>query len=147
MVLLGINRIVVTDGSINAKVVFSMRASDEAIRKARASMRDTRTSSNTNVSAGATWAPWGASGSVNVNQQNHMATVASSVDEQSESAAEVKSRLTGEVRVNFKSDFLPMEKMASPGMIAMIQGNAAPFDPNPRGPAAPAGAPATAPAA
>ena len=30
MVMLGINRIVVTDGSINAKVVFDMRASDKA---------------------------------------------------------------------------------------------------------------------
>ncbi|MGL6290936.1 MAG: hypothetical protein ACRC2H_09635 [Silanimonas sp.] len=145
MVLLGINRIVVTDGSINAKVVFSMRASDEAIRRARASMRDTRSSSNTNVSAAAAWAPWGAGGTVNVNKQSHMATVSSSVDEQSESMAEVKSKLTGEVRVNFKSDFLPMEKMASPGMIAMIQGNAAPFDPNARGAAATA--PAAAPAA
>ena len=30
MVILGINRIVVTDGAINAKVVFDFRASDEA---------------------------------------------------------------------------------------------------------------------
>lgn len=146
MVLLGISRIVVTDGSINAKVVFSMRASDEAVRKARASMRDTTRSSNTNVSGGAAWAPWGAAGTVNVNKQSHMATVSSSVDERSESMAEVKSKLTGEVRVNFKSDFLPMEKMASPGMIAMIQGNATPYNPNPR-PATAAPAPAAAPAA
>jgi hypothetical protein len=141
MVLLGINRIVVTDGSINAKVVFSMRASDEAMRRARASMRDTRQSSNTNVAGGAAWAPWGAAGTVNVNKQSHMATVSSSVDEQSESMAEVKAKLTGEVRVNFKSDFLPMEKMASPGMIAMIQGNATPYNPNTR-----SGSPAAAPA-
>lgn len=141
MVLLGINRIVVTDGSINAKVVFSMRASDEAMRRARASMRDTKRSSNTNVAGGAAWAPWGAAGTVNVNKQSHMATVSSSVDEQSESMAEVKAKLTGEVRVNFKSDFLPMEKMASPGMIAMIQGNATPYNPNAR-----SGASAAAPA-
>ncbi len=36
MVMLGINRIVVTDGLINAKVVFNFRASDEAQREARA---------------------------------------------------------------------------------------------------------------
>lgn len=66
----------------------------------------------------------------NVNEQRHVTTVSSSVDETSESKAEVKAKLSGEVRVNFKSDFLPMEKMATPGMIAPIEGNATPFDPN-----------------
>jgi hypothetical protein len=32
------------------------------------------------------------------------------------------------VRVNFKSDYFPMEKMASPQMIAAIQGNSKPPD-------------------
>ncbi len=41
MVMLGINRIVVTDGTINAKVVFDMRAEDKAKRKYTASMSDT----------------------------------------------------------------------------------------------------------
>ena len=38
MVMLGINRIVVTDGLINAKVVFDFRASDQATARARASL-------------------------------------------------------------------------------------------------------------
>ena len=38
----------------------------------------------------------------------------------------MKAKLTGEVRVNFKSDYFPMEKLASPQMIAAIQGNAVP---------------------
>jgi hypothetical protein len=38
MVMLGINRIVVTDGRINAKVVFDMRAEDKAKRQYTASM-------------------------------------------------------------------------------------------------------------
>ena len=50
--------------------------------------------------------------------------------------------LTGEVRVNFKSDYFPMEKLASPGMIASIQGNATPFDPNTKSNQAGASAPA-----
>ena len=33
MVMLGINRIVITDGSINAKVIFDMRAEDKVKRK------------------------------------------------------------------------------------------------------------------
>ena len=40
MVMLGINRIVVTDGSINAKVVFDMRATDQAKRAYDASIYD-----------------------------------------------------------------------------------------------------------
>ena len=59
-----------------------------------------------------------------------MTTVSSSVDETSTSSQEMKAKLSGEVRVNFKSDYFPMEKLASPGMIASIQGNATPFDPN-----------------
>ena len=34
------------------------------------------------------------------------------------------------MRVNFKSDYLPLEKMATPEMIGAIQGNAAPVAPS-----------------
>ena len=78
-------------------------------------------------------------GTVNVNEQSHVTAVSSAVDETSESKAELKAKLSGDVRVNFKSDYFPMEKLASPGMIASIQGNATPFDPNvPPGARAPA---------
>jgi hypothetical protein len=142
MVLLGINRIVVTDGLINAKVMFDFRASDQARRRARASLYDSEESRNKNTSGGGFVMPWGGAASVNENEQSHVTTVQSSVDENSESKAELKAKLTGEVRVNFKSDYFQMEKLASPGMIASIQGNATPFDPNPPRPGAPAAAPA-----
>ncbi|MBD1844523.1 hypothetical protein H6F89_14190 [Cyanobacteria bacterium FACHB-63] len=128
MVMLGINRIVVTDGLIHAKVVFDMRASDIAGRRATASMYDAQRESATQR-FGASYSSWLSPVSANyesTSSQDHMATVQSSVDETSESKAEVKAKLTGEVRVNFKSDYLPMEKMASPEMIAAIQGNARP---------------------
>jgi hypothetical protein len=131
MVILGINRIVVTDGAINAKVVFDFRASDTAQRQAGASLYDSQSSSNRNVnsvSGGIGW--FGGFSNTNVNEQRHVTTVSSSVDERSDSQQEMKAKLTGEVRVNFKSDYFPMEKLASPGMIASIQGNATPFDPN-----------------
>jgi hypothetical protein len=130
MVILGINRIVVTDGAINAKVVFELKASDQAQREARASLYDAQSSMNRNTSAAGVHFGWGAAGSVNTNEQRHVTTVSSAVDETSESKAEVKAKLTGEVRVNFKSDYFPMEKLASPGMIAAIQGNSLPVDPN-----------------
>ena len=78
---------------------------------------------------GSWYTPYSASASF-TGQQEHVATVGSAVDENSESKAEVKARLSGDVRVNFKSDFLPMEKMATPGMMSVIQGNSLPFDPN-----------------
>jgi hypothetical protein len=152
MVILGINRIVVTDGAINAKVVFDLKASDQAQRQARASLYDSQASMNRNTSAAGVSFGWGAAGSVNVNEQRHVTTVASAVDETSESKAEVKAKLSGEVRVNFKSDYFPMEKLATPGMIAAIQGNSLPVDPNVTPSARGAGgssapAPAPAPAA
>jgi hypothetical protein len=128
MVMLGINRIVVTDGLIHAKVIFDMKAKDTAARQATASMADKQSSSLTNR-IHAEYGGWMSpiQGSVdNEYKQDHMTTVQSAVDDQSESKAEVKANLTGEVRVNFKSDYFPMDKMASPQMIAAIQGNAVP---------------------
>jgi hypothetical protein len=140
MVMLGINRIVVTDGSIVAKVKFDMRATDEAKRNYRASAYDKQTQRNTNVSfIGGSFLGF-AGGSANVNEQGHVATVSTGVDESSESKLDLTAKLQGEVRVNFKSDYLPLDKMATPQMIGAIQGNAQPMPP-PRM-ATPPGAPA-----
>lgn len=137
MVMLGINRIVVTDGSINAKVIFDMRATDTVKRKYTAQMQDTeaqRAKESINANYGGWMSP------VNVDahaeaEQSHVATVGSALDETSESKAEVKAKLSGEVRVNFKSDYLPLEKMATPEMMATIQGNSTPYNPNQKAPA------------
>ena len=129
MVMLGINRIVITDGSITAKVKFSMRSTDEAKRDYRASAYDRQTSRNRNVSAfGGGFLGFGG-GSVNVNEQSHVAQVSTSNDEASESKLEMDAKLQGEVRVNFKSDYLPLEKMATPEMIGAIQGKSQPTAP------------------
>lgn len=132
MVMLGINRIVVTDGSIRAKVIFDMRATDTAQRKYTASMHDKKSQKykqSLKTSYGSWYSPVKASASFE-GQQEHVATVGSAVDESSESKAEVKARLSGEVRVNFKSDYLPLDKMATPQMMSTIQGNSKPYDPN-----------------
>ena len=132
MVMLGINRIVVTDGSINAKVIFDMRATDSASRRYKAQMSDVesqRAKQSANVSYGGWMSPVDASASWE-SEQSHVATVGSALDETSESKAEVKAKLSGEVRVNFKSDYLPLEKMATPEMMSTIQGNSTPFNPN-----------------
>jgi hypothetical protein len=128
MVMLGINRIVVTDGLIHAKVIFDMRASDTSQREARASMADRRKEAQ-KFKTSASYSSWLSPVDVSTSYEQsseHVATVQSAVEDTSESKAEVKAKLSGEVRVNFKSDYFPMEKMASPEMIAAIQGNAKP---------------------
>ncbi|MDB4950027.1 MAG: hypothetical protein JWM27_2676 [Gemmatimonadetes bacterium] len=135
MVMLGINRIVVTDGLINAKVVFDFKASDSVARTNRASMHDEKKDKSSYGASFSSWlSPVSASAS---SSSSHMTTVQSSLSDNSKSESETKAKLTGEVRVNFKSDYLPMDKMASPQMIAAISGNAVPADPK-----AAAGAPA-----
>jgi hypothetical protein len=57
-------------------------------------------------------------------------TAMSAAREASEDTLKVKASLSGAVEVNFKSDYLPLDKMATPGMIAAIQGNSTPVDPN-----------------
>jgi hypothetical protein len=126
MVMLGINRIVVTDGSITAKVKFNMRSTDLAERDYKASAYDRQSQRNKNTSFfGGSFLGFGG-GSVNVNTRSHVATVKTSVDESSESKLDLSAKMQGEVRVNFKSDYMPLEKMATPEMIGAIQGNAAP---------------------
>jgi hypothetical protein len=139
MVMLGINRIVITDGSINAKVVFDMRASDTAKRKYTASMQDReaqRYKESVKAEYGSWYTPYSASAAFE-GEQEHVATVGSALDETSESKAEVKAKLSGDVRVNFKSDYLPLDKMATPEMMSVIQGNSTPYNPN--NPPAPGG--------
>jgi hypothetical protein len=128
MVMLGINRIVVTDGLIHAKVVFDMKASDRVKRVAHASSFD-KESDRESISAEMGYSSWFSPVSASMKssaEHEHVTTVETSVDDTSESKADVKAKLTGEVRVNFKSDYFPMEKLASPQMIAAIQGNAIP---------------------
>jgi hypothetical protein len=132
MVMLGINRIVITDGSINAKVLFDMNAKDTAKRTYTASMYDQsaqRYREKMDVSYGGWMSPWDASASFE-GEQDHVATVRSALDDTSEAKAEVKAKLSGDVRVNFKSDYLPLEKMATPEMMSVIQGNSTPYNPN-----------------
>jgi len=129
MVVLGINRIVVTDGLIHAKVVFDLQANDDAKRGSRASLYDKKEDSSSSTMAVGGWSPFGIGGAYgSSSSDDHITTVQSSLDESSESKAQMKANLTGEVRVNFKSDYFPMEKLASPEMMSVIQGNAVPKD-------------------
>jgi len=108
MVLMGINRIVVTDGAINAKVVIDVQTSDRAKRTATASMYDDNTVNRQHGDGGGWF-----STSYDDTQETHKTVVSSATSDDSESKAELKAKLTGDVKVNFKSETFPLEKLAS----------------------------------
>ena len=138
MVMLGINRIVVTNGRINAKVVFDITASDYAKRTAKAGLTDIGESHSGGFATAAM--PWGAAGGYT--NQMHKVTVRSSVDDMSESKAEMKARLSGEVLVNFKSETLPPERMLDALQLEQVNYLSQPGTGGPAGGApAPGGAP------
>ncbi|MCU7917136.1 MAG: hypothetical protein KZQ95_02115 [Candidatus Thiodiazotropha sp. (ex Epidulcina cf. delphinae)] len=113
MVVLGINRVVVTDGLINAKVMIDVRTKDKAKRDRRASDYDSKYSHTRSESGG--WF------SDDVTSRSGARTVVSSaMEETSQSSIDTKAKLSGEVRVNFKSETFPLEKLASQTQIDAV---------------------------
>jgi hypothetical protein len=111
MVLMGINRIVVTSGRINAKMGFRINTKDTGTASS-ASQFDFK--HHNEVHGGFLFG--GAS------QETSIAYVSSSKKDSSDEI-DVQASLTGEVDLKFKSDYFPMERFAKPEMLALIQGN------------------------
>ncbi|RHW18622.1 hypothetical protein D1610_00135 [Sphingomonas gilva] len=167
MVLMGINRIVVTDGRISAKIIYDVRTQDSASMRKRASAMDVARDrfgrvQTTHSGEGKYESDNQVSGQYNTPEYNAkyfakgeyqyenkpIITAQTTASYESDAAIQTKIQLSGAVDVNFKSDYLPLEKMATPQMIAAIQGNATPADPNvvPSPRAAPAAAVTPTPA-
>lgn len=140
MVLMGINRVVVDDGEINAKLQFHIDASETM------QMRfDQQKTTSGNMSGNAGRSPFSAQ-SVMVNTASMNA----------QSDLNVRADLTGQVKVKFRSETFPLERFADSAAIQFINSNARVPQPNPpaaapapasgAGPAAAAPTPAAAPA-
>lgn len=165
IVLMGINRIVVTDGKISAKIIYDVKATDRMAKRRSASAVDlARNRDGTVQTTYAGEGEYDSGGKSDYSRDKDSSdysadyyakgkykyenkpiiTAQTAASEQSEAALQTKIQLSGSVDVNFKSDYLPLDKMATPQMIATIQGNATPADPNvvpgPRGAPAPAAA-------
>jgi hypothetical protein len=150
MVLMGINRIVVTDGKIQAKIMYDFQARDNAKTLRSASAMDYATDSSGNIQTTTT-----REGQRETSQgggdytrssdgseerktgdfytkgqykltETPIITAMSTATEASESALQTKAQLSGVVDINFKSDYLPLEKMADSFQIGMIQNAAKP---------------------
>lgn len=120
MVMMGINRVVVSDGQITAKLVFHVDASETT----EVRFDQTKTTVGSMAKTGGT-SPFSAQ-AIMVNTTN--------VNAQSD--INVRTDLTGEVTVRFRSETFPLERFADSYAIQLINSNAK--VPPPAAPAPPA---------
>jgi hypothetical protein len=131
MVLMGINRIVVTEGEIKATVTFDVKSKDTAASTDVASMDDTQThrDSSYEYQAKRDRSFWGtsssASGSGSEQLNTRVSTAHADSKDTSESKLETAAKLTGFVSVKFKSETFPLERMASQTELDTVQERAA----------------------
>jgi hypothetical protein len=119
MVLMGINRIVITAGKIRATMAFHIDTSDSAFERtaedvdARMAMRG-----HYNMLV------WGVEASASLAYVNSRRAG-------SDAEINVQTDLTGEVELHFKSDYFPVERFAPPGTLRTISNNTAVPEANP----------------
>lgn len=134
MVLMGINRVVVNDGEITAKLVFHVDASETTDIR----FDQTKTTVGTMARTAGT-SPFTA-----------QAILVNTTNVNAQSDINVRTDLTGQVTVRFRSETFPLERFADSYAIQLINSNAkVPPPPAPAAPAtaAPGAAPGTAPGA
>lgn len=108
MVLMGINRIVVTNGLINAKVVVDVRTKDtKHDERTQASSYDAKSSYRKDAGGG-----WFSSEATRSTFDTVVKSATESKNTEDQSV-ETKAQLTGEVKINFKSETYPLDKLAS----------------------------------
>jgi hypothetical protein len=156
MVMMGLNRIVVTNGKIQAKIMYDFNASSQRTlsrsaqardyaRKADGSL-DLLSQSEGEYDSGSKYTgdyERAADGSYKGNYdsdyytkgkykyaQKPVMTAMSVASDMQNEALTARASLAGNVEVNFKSDYLPLDKMATPEMMAAIQMRSKPIDHN-----------------
>lgn len=113
LVLMGINRIVITGGKIRAAMNFHIATTDQ-LQQQHASDFDARVAAAGSYGFG----PWSVSASMSVGYVN-------TSHEQSASSIQTDTTLQSEVEIHFKSDYFPIERFAPPGTVGQIQSNTA----------------------
>jgi hypothetical protein len=131
MVMLGLNRVVVKDGTISARLRFRAEAADQA--KVSYAVSD-----DPNADAS-----WGSRGSAAYPAPS---TKVSTVGVTAQSDANLKAELFGEVKINFASETLPLEKFADQAKRTLLERHARPLTQAVNPPPAQAAPPAPAPA-
>ena len=155
MVLLGLNRIVVTDGKIAAKIMYDFNASTQRTLSRTAQARDYARDASGNLAlltdregeydrggtssgdyssesgnySGNYDSDYYTKGKYKYAQKPVMTAVSMASDAQVDQL-NVRANLMGQVEVNFRSDFMPLDKVATPEMMAAIQMRSKPVDHN-----------------
>ena len=159
MVMMGLSRIVVTNGKISAKIMYDFNASTQRELSRSAQALDYARDSSGNMQlitdrefegekggkskgtysgnyeagkssyTGTYDADYYTKGKWKYSQRPTLTaqSTAQMVENENFSA---KANIAGQVEVNFKSDYLPLEKMATPEMVAAIQMRSKPVDHN-----------------
>ncbi|MDJ0994554.1 MAG: hypothetical protein QNI90_13340 [Dinoroseobacter sp.] len=113
MVMMGLNRLIVDEGEINAKLVFNIDASQSS----EITFDDTKTTN------------WGMAGTAGRNQFGATGVVVTTTNVNTQSDIELRAELTGEVRIKFSSDVFPLERFADSAAIQLINNHAKPLPP------------------
>ena len=108
MVLMGMNRIVVKDGHVSAKVRFRSAARDRA-------KVDFATSQDPGGPS------WGSRGSSAYEQSTMMI---STVGANAQSDSDIRAELYGEVKINFESETIPLDQFVDAAQMAFLRQNA-----------------------
>jgi len=115
MMLMGLNRIIVTEGEIKASVMFDTKSSDKVNRQSSASTADSHADVQTNASGGG-WFDDSSASEV----QTRVSTANANQKESSASDLEARAKLTGSVTVKFRSETFPLEKFASSSQLGFV---------------------------
>lgn len=107
MVMMGINRIVVTDGSIRASVKFDLHTKD-AVRRASSETHLERERKKSRPG----FIGWFSGYDQDKHKTNLKVDTMTSTDT-SQSSVDLKAKLAGEVNVRFRSETFPLDKMTS----------------------------------
>ena len=105
MVLMGINRLVVTDGQIKASVLFELDTTDSVTKSFERETEYDRTTKSR--SRGGFWGWFRPTRSRSTTNFK----VSTTHEEDSEAKVEMHAKLTGDVKLNFKSETFPLERM------------------------------------
>lgn len=109
MVMMGINRLVVTDGSIKAAVIFELDTVDSVTQsreRATEYEREYKRKARNSVFGGWFSPRWKSESKSKLN-------VTTTRKDDSEASVEMKAKLTGDVNVRFKSETFPLDQMTT----------------------------------
>jgi len=115
ILLMGLNRIIVTEGEIKASVMFDVKSTDTGNRENNASMYDRKSHTDTHRDSSF----WGTESDTRVNTS--VSTANADEHQESSSKLEMHTKLSGSVLVKFKSDVFPLEKFASGDEMSALQ--------------------------